>query len=651
MKSAIAGLALVCVSTLSAAQAPRITPAGDPSVRDDSIYALAVDPAAYPEETGVLLLDDGVIRLDADGRGTSTYRMVTQLLRPDDLDDYREMRFSWAPQHQRFTLNWVKVVRPDGTIISSEPSHRQESDVPAKLGDPVYSDTRVLRISLSGVEVGTIVDYSYTVEELKPFLEGDDFHSWSISTGQTVRRSRYIVDLPASVTPRIQERNLRQPRVERRAGNRRVYTWAAADVPRIKGERFASDSNGVSQRVQWALPMTWARIGAWYAGHARGRYEATPEVRTKLNELVADARTLDDSLRAVHKYVAQDIRYVSIALGLGGYQPRTPEEVLRTGFGDCKDKATIFVAMLERMGLEARPVLLHSSGGVEEELPSIAQFNHVIAAYRRKGAREWQYSDLTALYTPLGELPFGPQGEFGVIVHPDGKTEEVTLPLSAIAENRRESRFRGEVGSDGLVRGAFEEVSTGIMQYDGREALAAPFDSVQHARTRDALASLWFQGAKGRNLEVFDGKDLSARVRFAVEVEGGQAVTSTGRSALLRLPLDNMARIGDLVRELEQADPRQFPISAQSVFGYAETVQEIELVLPEGWSADLPANVEVESPFGVYRKTYSQDERVLTVTRFVGGRTGVHPPEKITDLIAFLRALGADDASVVVISK
>lgn len=651
MKLALTTFALLCVSTMSSAQAPRITPAGDPSVRDDSIYALAVDPAAHPEETAVLLLDDGVIRLDADGRGTTTYRMVTQILRADDLDDYREMRFTWAPQHQRFTLNWVKVVRPDGTIISSEPSHRQESDVPATMGDPIYSDTRVLRISLTGVEVGTIVDYSYTVEELKPFLEGDDFHSWSISTGQTVRRSRYIVDLPASVTPRIEERNLRHPRVERRAGGRRVYMWAANDVPRIKGERFAADSNGVSQRVQWALPMTWARIGAWYAGHARGRYEATPAVQTKLSELVAGARTLTDSIRAVHKFVAQDVRYVSIALGLGGYQPRTPDEVLRTGYGDCKDKATIFVAMMERMGLEARPVLLHSSGGVEESLPSIAQFDHVIAAYRRKGTREWQYSDLTALYTPLGELPFGPQGEFGVIVHPDGKTEEITLPLSEIPENRRVSRFRGEVGPDGLVRGAFEEVSTGILQYQSREALAAPFDSVQRVRTQDALASMWFQGGKGRNLEVFDGKDLTARVRFAVEVEGGQAVTSTGRSALLRLPIDNMARIGDVVRELEQADPRQYPISAQSVFGYAETVQEIELVLPEGWEADLPANVEVESPFGVYRKTYSQTDRTLKVTRLVAGRTGVHPPEKITELIEFLRSLGADDASVIVITK
>ena len=44
------------------AQAPRITPNGDPSVRNDTIYRLAVNPADHPNEAYVYLLDDGVVR-------------------------------------------------------------------------------------------------------------------------------------------------------------------------------------------------------------------------------------------------------------------------------------------------------------------------------------------------------------------------------------------------------------------------------------------------------------------------------------------------------------------------------------------------------------------------------------------------------------
>ena len=123
-----------------AAQVPRITPQGDPSVRADTIYRLAVNPADYPEESAAFLLDDGVVRLEADGRGTRTYRQIVQILRPDGVDAYREHSFSYQPKHERFTLNWIRVVKPDGTVISEKPSHLQESDVPAQMGDPIYND-------------------------------------------------------------------------------------------------------------------------------------------------------------------------------------------------------------------------------------------------------------------------------------------------------------------------------------------------------------------------------------------------------------------------------------------------------------------------------------------------------------------------------
>ena len=634
-----------------AAQAPRITPAGDPSVRNDTIYRLAVSPADYPEETKVVLLDDGVIRLEADGRGTKTYRYVVQILREDAVEDYEELRFSYAPGHERLTLNWVRVLRPDGTVISEGPTHRQESDVPAQMGNPVYADRRVLRLSLSGIAAGTIVDYSYTTEELKPFLEGDDYNSWSLTMGNTVRRSRYIVDLPADVRPLIKEANLRQPRQERRVGNRRVYTWVGQDIARFESEVFAADSNGIAQSLEWVLPNTWERIGRWYLGHARDREAVTDSVRRTAKRLVQGAQTHADSVRALHRFVAQDIRYVSISLGIGGYQPRFPEEVMATGFGDCKDKATLFVALMRGVGLEAYQVVLNSGGGVTEELPSIAQFDHVIAAYRRPGTSGYAYTDLTAELTPLEELPFGPQGEFGVLVRPDNRIDTVTFPLTEPAENRNVSRFRGELHPDGTVTGEFSNELTGHLQYELREATANPFDSVQTQRVRDAIAGNVFPGATGVDLRLTNGRDLRAPVRLQVGVKGGRALRSSGRTALLHLPVSNMARVGSLVTEMESAKPRRLPIAASSVLGYSASQEELELTLPEGWTVDVPEDVVVDSPFGSYAKRYRQEGRVLHVTRQVTGKRGTHPPERIGELIEFLKALSADDVSVLVVRR
>ena len=112
--------------------------------------------------------------------------------------------------------------------------------------------------------------------------------------------------------------------------------------------------------IEIGSPITWNRIAAWYAQNARDRYSSSATVDAKLARVVKGSATREDSIRAIHRWIAQDIRYVSISLGMGGYQPRTPETVVETGYGDCKDKTTLFVAALAKMGVTAYPVLLNS---------------------------------------------------------------------------------------------------------------------------------------------------------------------------------------------------------------------------------------------------------------------------------------------------
>ena len=198
---AMSAAAAAALTLPLAAQAPRVSPKGDPSVRDDTLYSVAVKQEAYPEESSVLLLDDGIVRYEADGRSVRTFRQVVQILTESAVERYQEHSFSYAPGHQRLTVNWIRVVTPDGKVVSSAPSQLQDADVPATMGNPVYSDGKIRRASLTGVAPGTIVDYSYTIEELKPFLAGDFQDSWGVTTGLPTMRSRYIVDVPVGFKP------------------------------------------------------------------------------------------------------------------------------------------------------------------------------------------------------------------------------------------------------------------------------------------------------------------------------------------------------------------------------------------------------------------------------------------------------------------
>jgi len=692
-------LLLAGLAAAARAQAPVVTPAGDPSVASDTIYRLAVKPADYPDEPYVYLLDDGMVRIEADGRGTRTYRQVIQILDQDGVEAWGELSFSYSGSREKLTVNWARVLRPDGTVVSERPAHEQESDVPAALEYPVYSDTKVRRATLGGLAPGLLVDYSYTVETRDPVMPGDFYTAWSVTNSRPTRRSRLIVDVPASLTPRIRERNVRFERRTTVAHGRRVYEWDAQDVPKPPArEPFAADSDTVRVRLAVASPHTWADVARWYAGLVRDRFAVTPALDARLADAVKDAPTALDSLKAAHRWVAQDFRYVSVALGIAGYQPRLPAATLETMYGDCKDKATLFIALAQRMGFHAYPVLLSASGGIDSTLPTPQAFDHMIAAValdagrvRAGGATDdsasgrassgavdivsgraragggtddsvsgrassaavdrpggYLFVDLTDDEVPVGQLPESEYGEFALVVHPDGRGEAVTLPLDSATANRTTDSLVGELSPDGTFSGRLTTTLAGRSEEGLRRALSHGVNAHQRDEFARDLANGAFEGAAGDSLQLFDGRDLGATPRISVAIRSGKAATPAGAASILRLPLRPVFS-AEQVSDVETHVPRRYPIAVADVIGPAVYAEDYRITLPPGWRAQLPAGVTATSVYGRYSSSYVQDGRTLRVVRRVEGARGVEPPDRVAELVAFMRAIAQDDARLIML--
>lgn len=612
-----------------------------PAVQPDSIYAIAVDSLKYREDAFIYLLDDGVLRYEADGRGRTTYRQVIQILKESAVEQWAERSFGYEPRHQRLTVNWVKVVSLRGELISDKPGVSQDSDIPAPMGDPTYGEQKVRRMSLPNVRPGTIIDYSYTVEELQPFRASDFFSAWRVTTGLPVRRSRLVLDTPLSVVPRVVTRNLTFKPVTVEANGRRVITWATQEVPRIEPELFAADSNEVLQTIRVGAPARWQDIGAWYAGLARDRYALTPAVEQKLSEVVAGARTLEDSLKAIHRYVTADVRYVAITLGMGGYQPRSAADVVATGYGDCKDKATLFIAFMDRLGITAHPVLLNAGGQVERGVPTISQFNHAIAVVERPGGRH--FVDLTAAGVPWGGLPGPDQGQFVLVVHRDGRTEETVTPERDGAADWNRLELTGTLDTAGFATTHAVTTLTGSTadMYHGLVTRSG-MDSTGRSRFVRGLASRVFPEAEGDSLHLSDETERGGAFRLSFLVRNGRAARLAGPVAILSLPFLRLP--GDLTPLLTElkAHPRRFTIDAAQVPPPGNEANHLRLELPEGWRAELPKNVALSGPFGEFSITYRQEGRLLEVrTRRTAGK-GILAPQRIGEVVSWLERLAAE---------
>jgi hypothetical protein len=635
---------LLFLITAASVQASPGTRANNPAIVADSIYALAVKPEAYPDESVVWLLDEGVYKVEADGRTSRTTRQVVQILKPEGANAYRERQYSWNPDRDKFTVNWMRVLKVNGEVIAEKPEQVQDSDLPAAMGTPTYTATKVRRISLSGLDAGTILDFSVTTESDAPMMPGEFMFPWRVATGVPVMRSNLVVDLPAGTNPNIVEKNLNFKRTESNSKNRKVYTWATSNVPKLKAEPFAPDSIIQGMQVSVSPSFKWAAIGDWYVPIASSAYAVTPSVEQKISTVVTGARTLDDSIAAIHKWVAQDIRYVAIELGRGGYVPRDAETVVRTGFGDCKDKAMLFLAAMKKIGVTGYPVLLNIFGRTERDQPSLSQFNHMIAAVNVHGTLK--YADLTAGTYAFGRLPRSEQGSLAVLVK-DKNGEQVTLPKATDSETTEDAIITGAIGEDGNFSGNVVNYWTGDFAPSMRGAFQTSPDSSRRRFVGRALAGQFLERPETDSLIAFDGKDLRSEARVTTHVTKAKMISKAGELSLLMNPIHPPPSYPGLADAIDAMKDRKLPFDAKFFAPLARNHVDVRIKLPMGWTATLPKDINLDGPIGKYAVTYSQKGNELHIEKTASGTGAVIPASRKAEIVDFLRKASADDGKLI----
>jgi len=166
-----------------------------------------------------------------------------------------------------------------------------------------------------------------------------------------------------------------------------LYTWSQRNIEAFDVPDYTPPAYDVEGTLALAAHdckidqyrMTggeWSDIGLWYADMARNKY------LDEDTDIIPDSSHLLDIVREEYDRVIQNIRYVSINVGIGGWQPSRAALTRDRGYGDCKDMATLLVSYLRERGIETYPclVLTSSDGYLDVDFPRAMSFNHVIAA-------------------------------------------------------------------------------------------------------------------------------------------------------------------------------------------------------------------------------------------------------------------------------
>lgn len=569
------------------------------------------------DTAAVVLHDEQICTVSSSGRMTTKTRRAVRIVTRDGRPAARAL-ILYDSSTDKVTEFKAWLVQPDGE--GKTYSKSDTIDIAVSRG-AVYAESRVVSL-LADDEVydGCVFACEYTVEDKGIF--GQVF--WYFQSEHPVALSRVTYIIPkgwSAVTSMINHAPL-QPVIK---GN--THTWEMRDLPAIKDEPLSPSLSRMAPRmnIDLAPPADmkkpprishpdWRAVSMYMTGlHAKPCMpDAT--VATKTRELLATAGSdLWSRIDALARH-AQNINYVQIAMNVGrggGYTPRNAPEVLRTGYGDCKDKTALLCAMLKVAGIESYSVLAYSGDRyyVAGAWPTPMQFNHAITAIKiddpsvsspmiveHPTLGRLLFFDPTDIYTPLGDLDYNQQGSL-VLVIAGENGELVRLPFTSPMANHLDRTVTARITEAGAIGGRIVEQYTGQAAARSRAIYRLP--KVKFDEVIRKWISLTMRAAKIEKLEVNDEQQQG---RFGMTVDfGAPAYGQSMRGKLLIFKPAIVSR-RDFV-PLTQPE-RNYPVVLEP-----RSYNELsDIYIPQGFQIDeLPPPVETETPFGSYKAVCTYD--------------------------------------------
>jgi tetratricopeptide (TPR) repeat protein len=400
------------------------------SASPTEIQAAAAKIPAEKFADATVLYEEEDFALDAAGRLTNTHRMIYRIETEAGVQGWSEASVEWEAFYQNVPQIEARVIEPDGS--ATELDQKTVTDVAAQnQGDGTYSDDRLHEAPLPAVSPGSIVEVETICSDKEPYFTAGGAYRNYFQRMVPVVRSRMVVEAPAG-TP-LQYKTAWLPDLATKDATSHGVRRVVFDQGHLNGWVNEDISLPTDHpRIPWvefSTGQSWAAIAAAY------RQLAAPQIQEDAVKSLLPANPPKDRNALIAMLVAslhQNVRYTGVEFGKARLQPQTSAQILQRHYGDCKDKASLLVAMLRAAGIPAQMALLDAGPGldVNPDLPGINLFDHAIVYVPASEGEAPLWIDATAQYTAVGDLPYPDQEREALIIAKD--TTGLTLTPKAV---------------------------------------------------------------------------------------------------------------------------------------------------------------------------------------------------------------------------
>jgi len=468
----------------------------------------------------------------------------------------------------------------------------------------------------------------------------------------SVQQSKFIVETSPEYELRIKQINFNTaPQITKAKSTQ--YSWELKNGMAIEHEPLQPPFKELVPMIYLGASdfslgnyngdmRSWLSLGKLNINLNKGRDELPDNVKQDIHKLINGLSNKEEKVQKLYQYLQNNTHYISVQLGIGGWQPFDAKYVAANKYGDCKALSNFMVSILKEAGIKANYVVATAGGGekgLSEDFPVPSYFNHVITCVPNGKDSIWL--ECTSQTVPAGYMGSFTGNRKVLLIGDDGG-HVVQTPTYTAKENLQTRKTIAVVKPDGSMTADVFTHSTGEQQELQHHLI--------HDYSKEGREKYLNTALNLATYEVDQSKYTEAPGRIpAIEeylhIQSPSYATLTGKRLFISPNFVNQSRT-----RLSSDSVRKYPISFLSAFQDIDTIQ---IEVPENYQFEsVPKTVSIHNQFGDFEMSFNVTNNRVEVIRSQTRNISQFPAADYADLVTYFdKIYKADHSNIVFVKK
>lgn len=435
-----------------------------------------------PKAEAEIILRSTLIEIDQHYFSHATSYVAVYINSDEAVRDYSQISISFNSFYEDIALEFAHVRTPEGETDSIKADATQ---IQSPTDENFYHDRKELLFSLPNVRKGSVIEFQYRYTDTRKIIPEQWFDSFSLnwwedraagqgSRADPVANTEFTIKAPRDMQFYSNDlSNFAVTHTRQQKDTWQTLSWKGKNLPQIILQDNMPRDHSQTAQVRVSTMASWNQVANWSNGLIAPHLVSDAALDKLSSEIAKSSGTADEKVKAVYQLLQQKVRYVFAHAGRGGYEPHDAFEVLRNGYGDCKDQTTLAVTLLRKLGIKADPALVvtRSRGTPDMKITSV-NFDHMIVHIPAQPGLQETWMDTSGDISLFPGFSLGLEGQPALIVNsntadivqikslpPEQHFAHLDIVFDKVVDKSLEANFSMQFG------GMFEQRLRNLWQY------------------------------------------------------------------------------------------------------------------------------------------------------------------------------------------